>query len=139
MDGNKKRLLWGIYFIIIGVFMPWFTVSTAYTFNMPGLMEGIKTAHIPGYYTVAGIAILIAAVAMLVLAIIPVKGKELLSRVLAAQVFLAAVIGGLFIIGGIIPAIAYFVDCPHLGLLSLLAGSIIIIVSLRGEYSQQGK
>ncbi len=137
MEKNKKKLLIGIYFIVIGVFMPWYAVSTAYTFNMPGLMEDVNTSIIPGYSTVSGIAILVIAAIMLTLVFIPVKEKDLLSRIFTAQVFLAALIGALFLIGGVIPAFLYFVDAPHIGLLSLLIGCIIVLLALKQGYSHQ--
>ena len=136
---NSKKLLTGIFLIIIGVFMPWYVVSTAYAFNMPGIMEGINTSLIPGYSTVPGIAILITAVVMLILVFVPAEGKDAVSRIFTALVFLAALTGALFFIGGVIPAFIYLVDAPHIGLLSILTGCVLVLLALKQDYVQFGK
>lgn len=116
--------------------MPWFSVSTAFSFEMPGVMSGIENTIIAGYSTVPGIAILIIAVLIFGLVLIPVKDEENSSRIFTAQVFLSAVIGALFLMGGVVPAFSGLVDYPHIGLLSILAGCIVVFIALKQLHTE---
>lgn len=134
LDNNTKKLFVGIYLLIIGVFLPWYSVSTSYTIDMPGLLGDAGQTLVAGYKTVPGLVILFISVLMLILAFIPTKSDMTLYRVYVAQVFLASLAGGLFLIGGFIPAFVYFVDYPHIGLLALFLGCLILGVSLKNGY-----
>jgi len=125
MKSYEKRMLIGLYFIVISIFISWYNLHS--TYNLPGESRNI---NVPGYTTVPGIVILIAALIMAAFIFIP-WSKQTRERIFYAHLFLAALIGFLVFTGAIIPLFSFRVQNPRLGVAGLLIGCVLIALALK--------
>ncbi len=127
MTQKETRVLIGCFLGIIGIFLPWYSVQPY--FPGPDSMVQDHQQILFGYQFIAG-WVLLAALA-LTAGLILGPGIACGSRRRAAALFTSAIALGITLSGGFLPLFLYAGTNPHLGLLSLLIGTILCLITLR--------
>lgn len=137
MRKYEKYLLAGSFFSLISAFLPWH--SFIYSYQFPGLSgEYIGpnvSGMVMGYDLPSGKAVIICALILLVITLVP-KNGDVFDRIMAAKVFLSAMVLFFLIFGGFAPIFSYGIT-PKLGLLSLFVGCILLFLGLRKGLSEE--
>ncbi|MCR3922835.1 MAG: hypothetical protein NUK65_10030, partial [Firmicutes bacterium] len=118
----EKSYLVGLFFIMTGVFLPWFRLME-YQSSAPAIRL-VAVATISGHTLLFGWIIFIVALAMVSVFFLEPPFKNEI-RILAAHRFSLAFILVLLVIGGIIPPLTEHLVNPHIGLLVVFIGWIL--------------
>lgn len=132
MKASEKMILLGALLIIVSVFLPWQMVVGNAGAVIPGLTGGTgSNALLYGYQMTAGWAVLVAAMIVALLVLIPFN--VLGERLKAAQYFFAIIAAALVVFNAVIPAFTAESMRPHIGILGLVAGAVLLFVGLSGQ------
>ncbi len=121
---NEKWSLLGAFLVILGVFLPWYTIEAVYQIPWAGVqIEGT----VYGYSLVFGQIYLLITALFTFLTLIPVKEKNK-PRIFCGRTFLGALTIILFITNILAPIfkVAGTGPNPHIGILPILLGSTFI-------------
>lgn len=127
MTKSERNYLIGLFFVMVGVFMPWIRLME---YEMLGSVAKLSVSGtIAGDKTIIGWVILITALLMVSLFVIKPRYQDI-ERAAAVHKFFLAFIFILLIFGGIMPAVSEHMVRPHVGILSILVGIIVTYFSV---------
>jgi hypothetical protein len=120
-----------LFWLFFGVFLPWYTVRYAGEIFGVVLDEGLVFGHTLPF----GQILLFLAALFGVLVLVPQK-ESYRSRLFVAQAFIAPLIVVLFVTNVFLYPLSSVVGLnPHVGILSILVGSVVLIYGIIKEYA----
>lgn len=132
MKASEKLILLGALLIIVSVFLPWQTVVGNSGALIPGLTGGAgNSALLYGFQGIPGWAALVTAMIVALLVLIPFSVAS--ERIKAAQYFFSIIVAALVVFNAVIPAFTAENMRPHIGILGLVAGAVLLFVGLSGQ------